>query len=572
MIKKNFISIIIIGFILLISCKKETKSNGLVQSPTVSLGHLVATIYGKSVTFNISTVELFATTTMNSVVITGKSSDSSKTISLVFNNTSLLGEQEYQLAIIDTSKKSYISALYTVGNDSFKCDGSQSKGKINISVLTSSAIQGLFSFVATNIKDPTKKININGEFSTLYVTQVLADKGTIRANINNAAKLFNVISAFSVSTGASTSLIVEGRSTDNSNYLILAIKDVANIASSEYNCQTGTTTVTATLYASNPYGKYRCDGSSTTGGITLTSVSSSNVQGLFSFTGTDVSGNSTGTIAVTGEFNSDLKSSTSATSGNMIAYINGQQSLMTISKAVNYMSPNRQSVQIDGVNNNMDSVSFLLQRITPLTNDVFEFGIFNDAMSSYILANYYINGQPFPMLSNVGQAVFFNISNQSISGAFSFDCTDNSDTTKIYTVNSEFNTNLTTYNLASDSTFIVNSDSLTAHAVKGSTAFVISGSNSSGKTIASISFTNVDMQESVYQCGSQNLQATSTVTLTYWVGSTKYVCDGVKISGEVRIESYTSTNISGFYSVIVYNLSNLNDKINLTGSFNSPFK
>ncbi len=570
---KISISIFLLGIILFFSCKKENNNNSLVQADTLSLGQMKATIYGKSITFNIAKVQLTKTTTVNSVIISGRSIDSSKTISIVFNNTSLLQVQDYNLSVNDAGSNNYIIASIIFNNDSsnYICDGTQSKGNVVITKLTTSVMSGLFNFIGVNKSDSTKKINISGTFNTQYSVQKLANHQTIDATINNSLRQFNVINAFSINSGTASSIIIESRSTDNnSDYLIFTLKNINNFSNVIYNCQLGSNQVTATYYSTLTKNIFRCDGSSTSGNITFNLVSSSNVQGSFSFTGANISGSSINPVNISGQFNSNLKSSTSVSNGNMISYINGEQSLMTISSAVNYVSPNQQSIEIDGLNSNMDSVSFLLQRVLPVSSNVYEFE--NGNTPSYILAYYSINGQTFPMTSKIGEAVIFSISNQTITGAISFDCSDNNNASKIYTLNSEFNANLTTYNLAPESAFLTQNDILNASAAKVNSTFIISGNDINGKLITSITFSNINVSESTYSFGIQALQKSNTVVFNYNSGNKKYICDGNKTNGEIRIESLSNTAIAGFYSVNVYNSSNYNDVIHLTGSFNSTIK
>jgi hypothetical protein len=570
---KISISIFLLVIILFFSCKKENNNNSLVQADTLSLGQMKATIYGKSITFNIAKVQLTTTTTVNSVVISGRSNDSSKTISIVFNNTSLLQVQDYNLSVNDAGSNNYIIASIIFNNDSsnYICDGTQSKGNVVITKLTTSVISGLFNFIGVNKSDSTKKIKISGTFNTQYSIQKLANNQTIDANINNILRQFNVINAFSVNSGTASSIIIESRSTDNnSDYLIFTLKNIINFSNGIYNCQSGSNQVSATYYSTSTKNIFRCDGSSTSGNITFSSVSSSNVQGSFSFTGSNISGSSLNPVNISGQFNSNLKSSTIVSNGNMISNINGEQSLMTISNAVNYVSPNLQSIEIDGLNTNMDSVSFLLQRVLPLSSNVYEFE--NENTPSYILAYYSINGQTFPMTSKIGEAVLFAVTDKSITGAISFDCNDNNDASKIYTVNSEFNANLKTYNLAPESTFLTQNDILNASAANVSSTYIISGNDINGKLITSITFSNINISKSTYNCGIQALQKSNTIVFKYNSGNKKYICDGNKTNGEIRIESLSNSVITGFYSVNVYNSSNYNDIIHLTGSFNSPIK
>lgn len=574
MINRLSIITFIISLLAIYSCKKETKNSGLAQPETLNIGTMRATIYGKSYTLNISKVELYASQNKNSVKIIGK--DSSKTISLIFNNVDFLFTQNYNIAIIDALNQSFISASYGTNGDtaSYICDGSKSKGKIEFTTITDKIIRGIFNFQAVNYNDSTKKINITGDFNTLYQTSEVAEKGTIRANVNNSFEVLNVISAYSIANGTNSSLIVEGKTSSSKDYIIFVVKDISGLVPNIYNCQTGMSTVSATFYSGKNSAEYRCDGSQSTGTISFSSVTNSNAQGTFSFSGVNLN-NTSDKLNVTGEFNADLKSSTTVGADSIRTTFNGQLNGMKVIKAINYLSPNEQSIEIDATSKNNDMVSFFLQRVPVLSDDVFEFDFLNSTGSSFIRASYTINGQAFPMFSKIGQTVLYNITDKNFTGAFNFDCSDLNDSSIIYTVNNEVNTSLTTYNLSPTNTFEVVKDTLSAYLASASTInnnFTISGNDINGKTNVSIVFSNITPQEQLYQVGMQNFVKNNTVNFTYVSGSKKYVCDGNITTGQIRIESYAATQITGFYSVTVYNTSNHSDTFNLSGSFNSPIK
>lgn len=195
--------------IFFISCSKDNNS-GI----NVGKGIISATINNQHINFNITDVENVRSGDSVTIIITGLSADSSKSISFNFYNIKGLKPGRNECGYSFTSG-SYIAASYTTEDDALDCDGSEGNSYFNIvSYTPDESLKGTFNLYFFNNNDTASDNSIlaTGEFNApFYVnaTDLPIPLGKVTANIDGTINNFSVFGSKEIRDG-DTNYIITG--------------------------------------------------------------------------------------------------------------------------------------------------------------------------------------------------------------------------------------------------------------------------------------------------------------------------------------------------------------------------
>ena len=545
-------------FLEISSCKKDTPVTATTSYKVpekVSFGKMKATIDGKTFDFNLTTAVEIMNGGVTSLKIVGETNDSRKTISLQISNVDALTVGSYFCGIKKNGDISNTVAYFTVTDSaSYSCDGTATIGKIGITTISNSFIRGVFSFKAINSSGSGSDITISGEFNATHDKISAVEEGVIKSTVDGTAIEFNIVSAYRFVEGNTTSLAIEASANNGVDNLFILFKNIDNLQSKGYACASGSSEVSVRYYNSNDGITSKCDGSATSGFVSLINFKSTNAQGYF-----DVEANNPNrNIKISGVFNSKLISGTTTSTGRM--RVGAKDSILC--SAIRYYKNGKESIHIFGTSTDK-TIQLNFDKIDTLIN-----GIYNiDTSDTIILSSFTSIDGSFN--SKIGQVVIYNYKNDVISGAFSYE-SENFGNPLI--VSCEFSVEAKDVPPPLESKITLTSGgtdyNLSCNVVSDKTIpqFTISGINADNNKSITIFFNNDSVDIGTFNC------IAGIKTLTYQLSTPTvktYICDGDISNGSITISTYDGKTITGLFDVQVYNVDNTAETLDLTGSFSS---